>query len=107
MPSLPSNEGARAPVRALRLAVVVCGALAAVGVALYQRPGVAQIRLQIPNRPQQPAEPDGFTGVYLPTDRTLARAMARVRERLAEREYHQALTFLQEVLQREEDAFLD
>ena len=47
------------------------------------------------------------TGVYLPTDRTLSRAMARAKERLAEKEYHQALTFLQEVLARDEDTFLE
>jgi outer membrane protein assembly factor BamB len=33
--------------------------------------------------------------------------MSRAQERLAEREYHQALTFLHEALQREEDSFLD
>ena len=47
------------------------------------------------------------SGVYLPTDRALSRAMTRARERLAEKEYHQALTFLQEVLSRDEDTFLE
>ncbi len=33
--------------------------------------------------------------------------MARARERLAAREYHQSLGFLHEIFQRDEDAFLD
>jgi outer membrane protein assembly factor BamB/tetratricopeptide (TPR) repeat protein len=47
------------------------------------------------------------SGVYLPTERSLSRAMGRARERLAEKEYHQALTFLQAVLSRDEDTFLE
>lgn len=47
------------------------------------------------------------SGVYLPNDRALSRAMARARERLDAAEYQQALTFLQQTLTREEDSFLD
>jgi outer membrane protein assembly factor BamB len=46
-------------------------------------------------------------GVYLPTDRSLSRAINRARERLGEREYHEVLTFLQGVLARDEDSFLE
>jgi outer membrane protein assembly factor BamB len=81
--------------------------VAALGLVFCREPWTAaQILLQDPNRSRS-AEQDGFSGVYLPTDRTLARAMSRVRERLAEREFHQSLSFLQEVLQRDEDAFLE
>lgn len=52
-------------------------------------------------------EKDLASGVYLPTDRALSRAMSRAQERIAEQEYHQALTFLQEVLARDEDTFLE
>lgn len=48
-----------------------------------------------------------FYGVYLPTDRTLSRGMARARERIANGEYQEALAFLQQVLEREEDKFID
>jgi outer membrane protein assembly factor BamB len=50
---------------------------------------------------------DSVTGVYLPTDRSLSRAMGRARERLADREYHEALAFLQGILGRGEDSFLE
>ncbi|MEX2310457.1 MAG: PQQ-binding-like beta-propeller repeat protein [Pirellulales bacterium] len=50
---------------------------------------------------------DSVAGVYLPTDRALSRAIARARERLANREYHEALAFLHGVLSREEDSFLE
>ena len=50
---------------------------------------------------------DTVTGVYLPTDRSLSRAMTRARERLADHEYHEALAFLQGILAREEDSFLE
>jgi outer membrane protein assembly factor BamB len=47
------------------------------------------------------------TGVYLPTDRSLSRAVTRARERLADHEYHEVLAFLQGVLARDEDSFLE
>jgi outer membrane protein assembly factor BamB len=86
--------------------IYVVGVLAAASFCELRPGAIGQIILQDPNR-QRNSNPDGFSGVYLPTDRTVTRAMTRVRERLAEREYHQSLTFLQEVLQRDEDAFLD
>lgn len=46
-------------------------------------------------------------GVYLPTDRTLSRGMSRARERLVEGEYHEALEFLQQILDRDEDVLFE
>ena len=50
---------------------------------------------------------DIVTGVYLPTDRSLSRAVGRARERLADHEYHEALAFLHGILGRDEDSFLE
>lgn len=50
---------------------------------------------------------DDLAGVYLPSDRTRARAMARAQRRLQEGEYHETLDFLNQVLGGDEDAFLD
>jgi outer membrane protein assembly factor BamB len=50
---------------------------------------------------------DAISGVYLPNDRALSRAIARARERLADHEYHEVLAFLQQVLSRDEDSFLE
>ncbi len=52
-------------------------------------------------------EPTSSSRVYLPTDRALSRAMERARERLDAGEYQQALNFLEQILSREEDSFLD
>jgi outer membrane protein assembly factor BamB/thioredoxin-like negative regulator of GroEL len=52
-------------------------------------------------------EQEPVAGVYLPSDRALSRAIARARERLANGEYHEALAFLQDILGREEDSFLE
>jgi outer membrane protein assembly factor BamB len=57
-------------------------------------------------RTQAPGQ-DAAAGVYLPVDRTLSRAIARARERLAAHEYQEVLTFLQDVLGRDEDFFLE
>lgn len=54
-----------------------------------------------------PEDPESASGVYLPTDRALSRAVNRARDRLAEHEYHEALQFLQTVLDRDEDSFLE
>ncbi len=67
---------------------------------------LAQIRIPQVNE-NQTAGPEEYSPVYLPTDRSMTRAMGRVRERLAAGEYQQALSFLQEVFSREEDAFLE
>lgn len=56
---------------------------------------------------EQSPDSESVSGVYLPSDRTLSRAMTRARDRLGEREFHQSLTFLQEMLSKEEDTFLD
>src|SRR6478672_8531713 len=68
---------------------------------------VGQVR--VPPFPQQGGDQEQTptSSVYLPTDRSLSRAMARARERLAGGEYQQALTFLEQILSREEDSFLD
>lgn len=46
-------------------------------------------------------------GVYLPTDRTVSRAVTRARERLANGEYQEALTYLHDLLGKQEDWFFD
>ncbi|HEX5472861.1 MAG TPA: PQQ-binding-like beta-propeller repeat protein, partial [Lacipirellulaceae bacterium] len=50
---------------------------------------------------------EAAAGVYLPNDRALSRAITRARERLNDHEYQEVLTFLQQILGRDEDAFLD
>ncbi len=57
--------------------------------------------------PAQRGDQDSVSGVYLPTDRALSRAVSRARERLSEHEYHEALAFLQSILSRNEDSFID
>lgn len=55
----------------------------------------------------RPEDQEIVAGVYLPTDRSLSRAIARAKERLAEHEYHEALAFLHTILGRDEDSFLE
>ncbi|MCC7476239.1 MAG: PQQ-binding-like beta-propeller repeat protein [Pirellulales bacterium] len=77
-------------------------------VVLVASPAVAQLVAQPINPPK--AAPDAqemVSGVYLPSDRALSRAMGRAKERLANREYHEALQFLHEIMSRNEDSFLD
>jgi outer membrane protein assembly factor BamB len=62
---------------------------------------------QGPGAKPQEVTADAVSGVYLPTDRSLSRAITRARERIAAHEYHEALTFLQGILSRDEDAFLE
>jgi outer membrane protein assembly factor BamB len=71
-----------------------------------QRQQLQQVQIQIrgANTPESADDP---YGVYLPTDRTLSRGITRARERLNDQEYNEALDFLQQVLDRGEDAFLD
>src|SRR5947199_10541670 len=66
---------------------------------------VGQFQLRT-RRVQVPGQ-EAATGVYLPTDRSLSRAVTRARERLADHEYHEVLAFLQGVLARDEDSFLE
>jgi hypothetical protein len=67
---------------------------------------VAQIQVPGFSRPNT-SEQDSTAGVYLPTDRTLSRAVTRAKERLDQHEYHEALQFLHNVLGRQEDWFFD
>lgn len=64
-----------------------------------------QIQIQANPGPSLPEE-DPY-GVYVPTDRTLSRGVARAQERLDAGEYNEALAFLQQLLDRNEDVFLD
>ncbi len=74
----------------------------------YVSSASAQFQIQINRLGRvQPAEREAVAGVYLPTDRATSRAVARARERLAKREYHEALTFLHGILGHEEDSFLE
>ncbi len=59
------------------------------------------------NRPGEANDRDAVSGVYLPTDRALAKAVGRARERIAGHEFHEALPFLQNLLTRNEDSFLE
>lgn len=65
----------------------------------------AQVQIQIGNAPT-PANEDPY-GVYVPTDRTLSRGVARAKERLQSNEYNEALDYLQQLLDRDEDVFID
>src|SRR5262245_15713922 len=68
---------------------------------------VAQLFQPRIRRTQPVQGQDASAGVYLPTDRTQSRAISRARERLADHEYHEVLAFLQEVLTKGEDSFLE
>ncbi|MEM9658569.1 MAG: hypothetical protein AAF961_09440, partial [Planctomycetota bacterium] len=61
-----------------------------------------QIQLQGRSTVEQAA-----SSVILPTDRILSRGIARAKQRIAEGEYTQALSFIDEVLGREEDVFVE
>lgn len=64
-----------------------------------------QIQIQLGNSPT-PATEDPY-GVYVPTDRTLSRGVARAKDRLDDGEFNEALAFLQQLLDRQEDVFVD
>lgn len=88
-------------------AAVISATLVAV-LSMAVAPRVAVAQFQVLNQGGAARDGnDGSAGVYVPVDRSLNRAMARVRERLAAREYHQALTFLHDILQHKEDSFLE
>ncbi len=57
-----------------------------------------------PNDPLE--EQEDYGGVFLPSQRTLARGMDRVRRRIAQGEFTQAIHFLNEVLRQDEDSFV-
>lgn len=98
----PSRSFAR-----LRQRSVAClfAAAATLGVLLAATWTAAQIQIQVNNGPT-PANEDPY-GVYLPTDRTLSRGVARAKERLDDGEFNEALAFLQQLLDRQEDVFVD
>src|SRR3990172_13117563 len=50
---------------------------------------------------------DGGQGVYLPTERTLTRGVRQAEEDLRAGQYSRAIEFLGELLEREEDLFLN
>lgn len=58
-------------------------------------------------RPADLGDRDAVSGVYLPTDRALSKAVGRAKERIAGHEFHEALPFLQNLLTRNEDSFLE
>lgn len=66
---------------------------------------VAEGQIRV-GRPPTAAD-DEFSQVHLPTDRALARGTARAEQRLRDGEYHDALVFFQQILDRDEDTFLD
>jgi hypothetical protein len=81
---------------AFLLLSVTLGAIVAVG-------QIARPQPQFGGRGDQ----DAIMGVYLPTDRALSRAVGRARKRLADREYHEALAFLHNLMGQAEDSFID
>ena len=92
---------------ASRMAAVPCYAallIVTVAALLAGRAAAQAPRLRDPNAP---AAAESTSGVYLPSDRTSSRAITRAKERLADREYHEVLAFLQSVLARDEDSFLE
>jgi outer membrane protein assembly factor BamB len=103
LPPLTKTTGRRRPIFRLWGIAFCCGCCAwalFVGVSHAQ-----QVQLQIGGGPDATAE--NLYGVYLPTDRTLARGIAQARERIKDGEYNEAINFLQGILDRDEDSFLD
>ncbi len=97
----------RQGVSATSFGVATCPLIGVVLAALALVRPVASQQIIFPaNPPAAPAEDDPY-GVYLPSDRTLSRGMTRAKERLEAGEYNEALVFLQQVLDRNEDSFLD
>ncbi|HVT27217.1 MAG TPA: PQQ-binding-like beta-propeller repeat protein, partial [Lacipirellulaceae bacterium] len=102
IPPLARNGGPRRRVSALpsliTVSLIAAGGMVAIGAVAQQ--------LQIfPRRTVRSQE--AAAGVYLPTDRTLSRAVTRAREGIKNHEYQEVLAFLQQVLSRDEDAFLE
>src|SRR5262245_46252781 len=91
MPSQDSNHRRRRP--PIRVIVEAAAYLGSLLIVAAWCTSAAHGQVQIFGRPNAD-EKETTSGVYLPTDRALSRAMARARERLEEKEYHQALTFL-------------
>jgi len=95
------RPGQSARVGVILLAVSIVGLAAGVGTAVGQQ-------IQLPVQPGPTTSPDDDPyGVYVPTDRRLSRGVTRARERLQAGEYNEALAFLQQLLDRDEDVFVD
>jgi len=94
--------------QALLTVLVIAGApvVGAVGLTTFTASAQPQVPAQGGGRSRVDAE-ETISGVYLPTDRSLSRAIVRARARLSNGEYHESLTFLQGVLAREEDSFVE
>ncbi|HEX4416017.1 MAG TPA: PQQ-binding-like beta-propeller repeat protein, partial [Lacipirellulaceae bacterium] len=111
-PLFPPERNREAPARSLWVPLVVAGACLIVWqfnwqLALAQQVVIRQGRaIDTRNHPQS-ADSDVVAGVYLPTDRSLSRAVVRARERLKSHEFHEVLPFLQGILSRDEDSFLE
>ncbi len=75
------------------------------GMLLGGLAGVASGQIRVVAPTETPS--DEFSQVHLPTDRSLARAMERAERRLRDGEYHDVLVFFQQILERQEDSFLD
>src|SRR4051812_38579354 len=99
-----SDQQGRYCARAYFLLWLVAASLIASG-TIPSGNALGQFQLRI--RKAQVAGQETTSGVYLPTDRSMSRAITRARERLAEREYHEVVAFLQGVLARDEDSFLE
>jgi outer membrane protein assembly factor BamB len=92
--------------RASPSAWIVALAVAAVGGLVNRTEHAAAQQIQFQVNPSAPPDEDPY-GVYLPTDRTLSRGVSRARERLESGEFNEALAFLQQLLDRNEDVFVD
>jgi outer membrane protein assembly factor BamB len=104
------SQRRQASARISRSRPLLLAALLLLGAFLVEQ--VAGQFFQVQPRRRSPAKSeatgqDAVSGVYLPNDRALSRAIARARERLADHEYHEVLAFLQQVLSRDEDSFLE
>jgi len=67
--------------------------------------GGAQVLLPAINRPETLDQ--GYSGVFLPSDRTLSRGVQQARKRISEGEYSRAIRFLDELLDPDkEDSFV-
>ena len=90
---------------AARIPAAVLGWGCGVWLLLIGASQAQQLQIQIAGGPD--AANENAYGVYLPTDRTLARGIAQARERISDREFNEAINFLQGILDRDEDTFLD
>ncbi|MEO2050047.1 MAG: hypothetical protein ABGX16_26115 [Pirellulales bacterium] len=90
-----------------RTIVLVILAVASTGLLLQLVPLQAVDAQQVPPQPVLAAVAGSIEegGVYLPSNRTLLRGIATARQRITQGEYTQAIRFLNDVLEQEEDSF--